>query len=249
MFPVVGIDLHRRLRHPLAYPLLDFGKVNGIAVAHRPDHVLAFVAVHSWHVFHVAERKAQRERAVRDIPDKSGELSLALLFDEFGLGPQHRRQGASIAVRYAPRELDRGVGGKAFLELGRQLTDILVRQNHADILFAGLFENQGDIGVEVVLRLIDIDKRRRAIGGMERGALLRRLGDHRDEEAAEDLGAVLLEKFLRGVDQDHLADIHLGKEVEFVARMREHPFEGLVFENAPRAGARPGVWYPRIPSS
>ena len=59
--------------------------------------------------------------------------------------------------------------------------------------------------------------------------------DQRDEKAAEDFRAGFLQQILGGVDQDHLAGIHFGEEVELGARMREHPLKGLVFENAPEA--------------
>jgi hypothetical protein len=49
---------------------------------------------------------------------------------------------------------------------------------------------------------------------VERCPFLGRLSDEREEEAAEDLGAILLQQVFGGVYKDHLARIYLREQVE-----------------------------------
>ncbi len=163
------------------------------------------------------------------------EAALRLRLDERRLTVEHRCQGARVLGRDAARELDRRVGGDGLLELRVELAEVLVREHHADVVLAGLGEDEADVPIEVVRRLVDVDEGGHAAVFGEGGPLLRRLRDHGDEEAAEDLGALLLQEVFRGVDEDDLACVHLREEVELRSRMREHALERLVLEDAPQA--------------
>ena len=68
--------------------------------------------------------------------------------------------------------------------------------DHADLELAGLVEQLLDALVEIVLGLVDVEEGGAAAVGRDRGALLDRLDDQGEEEAAEDLAAVLLEELL-----------------------------------------------------
>lgn len=61
-----------------------------------------------------------------------------LAFDHLRIGSQVAGQYAGVLRRHATGELDGGVGGNGFMELGIELAQILVRQHHADAVLACL---------------------------------------------------------------------------------------------------------------
>lgn len=177
-------------------------------------------------MFPVCGQRTTRELSVRQVYN-------CLNFNQFWSTVEHRRERPRILGRDAAGELDRRVGRKRILELGIELPQILMRQHHAHIELPGLGENDSDIAVEIVLRLIDIDECRRPLLLGQGRAFLCRLGDERDKEPTEDLRTLLFEQILGGIDQNDLARVQLREQVEFGTRMGEHALEGLIFEDAP----------------
>ena len=68
--------------------------------------------------------------------------------------------------------------------------------HHANPVFARLGQDDADIGVKIILRLVDVDHGGQAVLLAQHGAFLGRLRDQGDEEPAKDLGALFLQERL-----------------------------------------------------
>ena len=132
--------------------------VDGVALTHLPAHSLRLLRAHPRQGFQMTEWKIKRDGAVGHIADRDCELALAPAPDELKRRVEHRGEHPRILLRDAARELDARIGREALLQLRRQLADILMRQHHADIVFARLLQDHRDVLVEIIGAFVDIDE-------------------------------------------------------------------------------------------
>jgi hypothetical protein len=85
------------------------------------------------------------------------------------------------------------------------------------------------------LRFVDVDECGPALIRLYRRTLHGHLGDERDEQSPEDRRTLLAKKIFRGVDEDHLSRIDKLEYVALAPRMREHPLQGAVRRDSPKA--------------
>ena len=83
------------------------------------------------------------------------------------------------------------------LGFGIELSQVLMRKIDRKFVLARLFEYERDIFIDIILALVDIEKCWRPLLFRNWRAFECGLGNHGDEEAAEDLRAVLFEQVLR----------------------------------------------------
>jgi len=98
-----------------------------------------------------------------------------------------------------------------------ELCEKLMGENDADFLLARFGQNDLDLGIvaDVVVALVDIDEAGESLPLGQARSLRRRLIDEREEEAAEELSAFLLQQALFRIDQNDLARrVDLLKEID-----------------------------------
>lgn len=83
-----------------------------------------------------------------------------------------------------------------------------MREREPYAVLAGLVEDGLDGVVETILGLVHIDHGGGPLRGIDGRALKRRLREHGDEEATEQLATFGLEQILGGGDQDDLPLLH-----------------------------------------
>ena len=156
--------------------------------------------------------------------------------DEVGSGehggelPLHER-----GVLGAEAEGDEGadVAEDGIADFGRELGEVLVREDEADAVLPELGEHGGEHRRRERVELVEVDEERAALllgpvsprEGME--------GDVGDEEGAEEGGGALPHPPLREVHEEHFPLVYDRSEVEAALLGREDPSETGVREERP----------------
>ncbi len=168
-------------------------------------------------------------RAPGYVLDQAGKLGvramLAGVLHELRLAVHLGGEGPRVLGGDAAGELHRGRAHDVRAKPRVELVEVLVREDHADLVLPRLVQQVADMIIEVVVRLVNVDEAGPALLARRRRSLERRLRDLRDEEAAEDLAALAFEQILRRVDQDDLAALHRVKEIDLIFLVREHALE------------------------
>src|SRR3954463_14327708 len=81
---------------------------------------------------------------------------------------------------------------------------------------------------KVILGFVDIHKCWRAVSRVNCRALLGCLGNKSDQKAAKNLRSFLLEKILRGTDEDDTSPVHGLKQITLILWMSEHTRKSAV---------------------
>lgn len=135
---------------------------------------------------------------------------------------------AAVAGRRVRQRLGLGLGGGEHGAGGRELQAVLDDQHHR---LVGQLGDGGEVGLRVVgQRLEDAD-----VGGQERGrrghqrvAVRRRLGHHRQADAARGAGAVVDHEGLAGLGRQLLADQARDHVDAAAGGQRHHDLHGVV---------------------
>lgn len=152
--------------------------------------------------------------------------------DKFGAGVHLPREARRVFVVRPAHQLDCGARVKRCPKLGRELVEILVRDGYPHVVLSPLVEKLGGFLVEVFLRLVDVEVKRRAVSGGERSAGDGRLGDEGDEKPPEHGGTFGFQEVFRRVDDDDFSVVHRAEHIDFVLLAPEHFFKDGLRENA-----------------
>ena len=108
------------------------------------------------------KREFQSDGVLRRIADKGSKAAARLPGDKRRFASHVASERIGVLVADPAGELDAGVGIEAVEGFLRKLRDVLMRDDNPDVLFAGLFEDHGEIGIgrKVILRLVDVDEAR-----------------------------------------------------------------------------------------
>lgn len=110
-----------------------------------------------------------------------------------------------------------------------------MRDGDAHVVLAALVEKLGGLLVNVLLRFVDVEVKRRPVFGGQGRAGHGRLGDERDEKPPEHGRTFGLEQVFRGVDDDDLAVLHRAEQVDLVLFVAEHLFKNGIGQDAQQA--------------
>lgn len=128
-----------------------------VSCAHLLTERLPLAFVHLRQLLYEAERKLERHRTPGLPAHMGSKAAFRLALDQLWLAVQHGRECARILGGYSACKLDSRVGTEGLLKLWFELAEILMRQHHADIVLAGLSQDQSDVPAKIVLRHVDVD--------------------------------------------------------------------------------------------